>query len=255
MNIRVVGAHNRESQDTKCMSLLINNTLAIDAGALTSLPLRAQLRIRSILLTHQHYDHIRDIPGLALSFYQKRANINVYSTASVKNALEEHLLNGELYPKFQELPAAEPTVRFRPVGLYEKCRIENYEILALPVPHNGTTISYQIGDFEGKRVFYTADTGPGLVGCWQHVTPQLLIIDVTFPNSYEEFAVESGHLTPNLLKKELLTFRKWTGYLPHILVVHMDAANERKIRNEIDKVAKDLDISIRIAREGMRIHI
>ena len=255
MRIDIIGAHNCELQDAKGISLLINNSLAIDAGALTSLPIRDQMRIKAILLTHQHYDHIRDIPGMALNLYKQGASINVYSTTSVKNALETYLLNGELYPKFQELPETEPTVRFHPIGPHETCQIEDCEILALPVNHNGTTIGYQVGNADGKTMFYTADTGPGLVDCWKHVSPQLLIAEATFPNSYEEFAMSSGHLTPNLLHKELIAFREYKGYLPRIVVIHMDATHEPEIRNEIAMVAKALDTSITIAHEGMQLYI
>ena len=67
MNIRILGAHNVESRTTRCISLLIDNTVAIDAGGLTSgLSISAQQRLKALLLTHQHYDHIRDIPDFDL---------------------------------------------------------------------------------------------------------------------------------------------------------------------------------------------
>ncbi|GAG76974.1 unnamed protein product, partial [marine sediment metagenome] len=79
MHIQVLGAHNCESQNSKLISLLIDDVLAIDAGALTSsLSLEAQQKIKAILLTHQHYDHIRDIPTIAMNLFLRQATINVY---------------------------------------------------------------------------------------------------------------------------------------------------------------------------------
>ena len=62
MNIRFLGAHNSESKDVRPACLLIDNILAIDAGGLTSsLTFSEQLAIEALLVTHHHYDHIKDI--------------------------------------------------------------------------------------------------------------------------------------------------------------------------------------------------
>ena len=99
MDIKVLGAHNCESQNTKCASLLIDDVLALDAGGLTSsLSFIAQQKIKAVLLTHQHYDHIRDIPALAMNFALQKATLNIYSTSAVRDILATHLINGVLYP-------------------------------------------------------------------------------------------------------------------------------------------------------------
>ena len=256
MNIRILGAHNCESQTTKCVCLLIDDTLAIDVGSLTSnLSIADQQKLEAILLTHQHYDHIRDVPSIALNLSLRSASIKVYSVPSVRAAIETHLLNGEVYPKFQELPEAKPTVSFNLVTPYEPQSIDGHEILAIPVNHCETTVGYQVSDAKGKIMFYTADTGPGLSDCWKHVSPQLLIADVTVPNSYEGFARNTGHLTPDLLNEELVKFREIKGYLPRVVIIHMDPALEREIEEEVGIIAKALNTSITIAHEGMQLHI
>ena len=84
---------------------MIDDVLAIDAGGLTSsLSFSAQQKLKAILLTHQHYDHIRDIPALAMNLFLSDATINIYSTLPVHDALATHLLDGELYPNFLEQP-------------------------------------------------------------------------------------------------------------------------------------------------------
>ena len=256
MNIRILGAHNCESRATKCVCLLIDDTLAIDAGSLTSnLSISNQRKLNAILLTHQHYDHIRDVPSIALNLSMHDASINVYSTQHVRTTLETHLLNGIVYPRFQGLPEAKPTVNFNLITPYEPQSIDGHRILPIPVNHCDGTVGYQVSNAEGKTMFYTADTGPGLTDCWKHVSPHLLIIDVTMPNIYEGFAKRTGHLTPNLLKEELITFQEHKGYLPRIIVVHMDAALENEIEKEVAVVAEALKTSITIAREGMQINI
>ncbi|MBA7689589.1 Ribonuclease BN [subsurface metagenome] len=256
MNIQVLGAHNCESQNSKLISLLIDDTLAIDAGSLTSsLPFPAQQKLRAILLTHQHYDHIRDIPAIAMNFALHGSTINIYSIQPVYDALRTHLLDGKLYPKFLEQPQGNPTVKFTLVEPYKPKQIEGYNILAVPVSHLVPTVGYQVTSPGGKIAFYAGDTGPGLTDCWEHVSPQLLIIEVTAPNRYEEFAKKSNHLTPSLLKQELTIFRELKGYLPPVVVVHMNPRLEKEIETEIAAVAEDLNNPITLGYEGMQLHL
>ena len=232
MRVRFLGAHNCESVATRYVSLLVDGALVLHAGGLTStLSFGEQTGLQALCITHQHYDHIRDIPGLALNLAVQGSSIQVYATDDVRATIETHLLNGKVFPKFHELPTAKPTVSLNVVRPYLSEMINGHKILPVPVNHGDTTVGYQVSDKQGKNIFYTADTGPGLSECWKHISPQLLIIDVTLSNAHEEFARETGHLTPNLLKQELITFRKLKGYLPEVIAVHMDTGLQRRSNN------------------------
>lgn len=256
MDVHILGAHNSESQTTSYVCFLIDEILAMDAGGLTSnLSITDQQKLKAILLTHQHYDHIRDIPAIAINFFLKGASIKIYSTPNVLASIEDHLLNGKLYPKFQALPEEKPTLSLNSITPYKPETIEGYEILAVPVNHSDFTVGYQVSNAEGKTIFYTADTGPGLFECWKYLSPQLLIAEITVPNRYAEFATNMGHLTPAFLKEELTKFRQLKGYLPRVIVVHMDPTLENEIKDEVAIIAKALDASITVAHEGMQLHI
>ena len=87
MKIRILGAHNIESAKTGFASFLIDDVLAVDASALTSsLSFAEQLKLKAVLLTHQHHDHIRDIPALGMNFYMLGNTITLYSTRPVYEA-------------------------------------------------------------------------------------------------------------------------------------------------------------------------
>ncbi len=256
MNIQLLGVHNCESQNTKLTSLLIDDILVIDAGGLTSsLSFPAQQKLKAILLTHQHYDHIRDVPAITFNFAMANAAIDIYSILPVYETLTAHLLNGKLYPKFLGWPQENPKINFTVIEPYKTKQIEGYSILPISVNHSVPTVGYQITSPDGKVVFYTGDTGPGLASCWENVSPQLLIIEVTATNRYEEFAKESGHLTPTLLKQELNSFRELKGYLPQVVVVHINPGLEEETKAEIAAVAEDLNHPLSVGYEGMQLRL
>ena len=256
MNIRLLGAHNLESQSTKYISLLIDDILAIDAGGLTSsLSFAAQQELKAVLLTHHHYDHVRDIPAIGMNLALQKRAINIYGTISTYEVLSTHLLDGKLYRKFLEQPEENPTFKFTIVEPGKAEQIEDYSVLAIPVNHVVPAVGYQITSADGKAVFYTSDTGPGLDDCWKDVSLQLLITEVTLPNSYEDFAIVKGHLTPALLKQELINFQEVKGYLPRVVVVHMTPWHEKEIESEAATVAEELGNSITLGYEGMQLHL
>jgi ribonuclease BN (tRNA processing enzyme) len=245
-----------ESRDTKLVSLLIDDVLALDAGGLTSsLSLSEQFKVRAILLSHQHYDHIRDIPVMAMSLFLSGATIDVYSILPVRDAISGHLLNGSLYPKFLEKPEGKPTIRFHTVKPYQAVEIEGYSVLAVPMAHSVASVGYQVTSADGKKVFYTGDVGPGLADCWQYVSPQLLVTEVTASDRYLEFGRESQHLTPSLLREELVSFQKVKGYLPEVITVHMNPALEAEIEAELAAVARELGNLVTLAYEGRQLYL
>ena len=256
MDIRILGAHNSESSSTSCVTFIVDGTLAVEAGGLTSrLSIQEQQKIDAVILTHHHLDHIRDIPAIALNFFRLGASLDVYSTARVGGIIKDHMLNALVYPEFQNIPKNKPTLSFLEIEPYGLQWIDGHSILPVPVNHAGEAVGYQISDKKGKVVFYTGDTGPDLADCWRHVSPQLLIIEVTLTNADEKFAKQTGHLTAHLLEKELLSFRDLKGYLPEVLAIHMDAMRESVIREELAIAEENLQIPITVAQENMLLHI
>lgn len=256
MNIKVLGAHNCERQSFKMVSLLVDGVLAIDAGALTSgLSLEEQKKIKALLLTHQHYDHVRDVPALAMSLFLGGATTRIYSIPEVLDVLARDLMNNEIYPDFRHKPEHEPTVSFSVIEPNKAVLIEGYTVLAVPVSHSVTAVGYQVSAGDGRAVFYAGDGRPGLADCWRYVSPQLLIIEVTASDEYMDWAADAGHLTPSLLKPELQSFQEVNGYLPRVVAIHMNPSLEEEIAAETAAVAKALGCSITFAYEGMEISI
>ncbi len=256
MEIRILGAHNIESDKYGCPCFLVDDILAVEAGSLTSrLSLIEQQNLKAILLTHHHYDHTRDIPLLGMSLFLSKKTTEIYGPKSVYESLMSHLLNGDLYPNFTKIPPEKPVFNFNIVELGKVVSIAGYSILPLAVKHAAPTIGYQITSSNGISVFFTSDTGPGLDDCWNQISPNLLIIETTLLNDKDKAAHRAGHLTPRLLLKELESFRKIKGYLPQVVLVHLDPISEKSLKSEIREVEKTLSTHIHFGYEGMKIKI
>ena len=83
----------------------------------------------------------------------------------------------------------------------------------------------------------------------------MLIIEVTLPNDMEDAALKAGHLTPSLLKQEMLLFQKNNGYLPRIVTVHMNPGQQEEIEAQLGEVAEALGHPITPGYEGMRLRL
>jgi ribonuclease BN (tRNA processing enzyme) len=251
MKIRFLGTHNTETSSTGLMCLLLDGVVALDAGSLTSkLSLGEQLALKAVLITHQHYDHMRDLPMLAMNCFLNDGVVHAYGSQALKDTLVDHILNGQVYSLFFE----EPVMDFHEVELYAAFVIGPYEVTPLPVSHSVPAMGYHVscGD---RSFFYTGDTGPGLSECWSRISPDLLIIEVTASNRFSEFGREARHLTPRLLQEELKSFRDIRGYLPRVMTVHTNPSLEEEISTELHATAAQLGCDISLAREGLEIQV
>lgn len=253
MRIRFLGAHMFESKETRFSCVLIDELMAIDAGALTSaLSFKDQERIEHVLLTHGHYDHVRDLPALALR--NEHRTINVFATSFTLDLLTTHWINGTVYPNFTERPSKEkPALRLHPIAPFEPVSVGPYEVTALPVNHSIPSVGFKVTAGGNKTIFFTGDTGPGLDPCWKHMNPKVLIVDSAFSNRARMMVAKTGHLCPILVREEILAFRKQKGHFPYIVLTHLHPEMEAEIKEESRQLALELGARIQPAYEGLEI--
>ena len=256
MKIKILGAHNCETLEYGHTCFVVDGILAVDAGSLTSnLSLEEQIGLQALILSHRHYDHIRDIIALGTNLYHSGTNVDVYTSSDVIDTLNVHFFTSGIYRDLTREPLGNPTLRMHIVEPFRTYTIAGYEITPVPVNHFGITNGFRIMSAEGKQIFYTSDTGPGLDECWENVSPQLLIIEVTEDNASGRDSEKNAHLTPNLLKRELITFEEINGYIPDVVTVHMNPRMEGEIKTELSLVADDLNCRITPGYEGMEISL
>ncbi|TEU18320.1 MAG: MBL fold metallo-hydrolase [Dehalococcoidia bacterium] len=256
MEIQILGAHLAEQKGARLTSLLIDSVLVVDAGGLTSaLSLPEQEKIETVLLTHHHFDHTRDLVTLAANAgYYWRKQLVVYAPRYTLDIVTSCLLDGKIYANYLEYPSKEkPTLILEAIEPYGRKTVGGYDVLAVPVKHSVPTVGYQITSLDGKSLFCTGDTTVGISDCWQHISPQLLISEVTGPNKYGDWLKKAGHLCAEFLKEELIQFRRLNGYLPRVIVIHIGNPFEQEIKEEVSQVAQELKADISLGYEDMKI--
>ena len=83
-------------------SCLINDTFAIDAGCLGfwGSP-QDQARVRHVVLSHTHMDHLASLPIFVENAYEGKAEcVTVHGSRAVLDCCQEHLFNEKVWPDF-----------------------------------------------------------------------------------------------------------------------------------------------------------
>jgi len=228
MKLKVLGSLGGRIPGQQLPGFLINQDLLLDAGSAgVSLSWEEQKKVKYLLLSHSHLDHIYGLAGLLENRlgWGENTPINLYASESAIQILKEDFLNESiLNPRITE--NLEKILKLNPISPYKTYQLENYFFKAVPVNHYSGAVGYFLsdGDF---FLLYTGDTGP-TEAIWQEAKNypdlHLIICEVSFPNRMEQIAVASKHLTPGLLKTELekAEIKNRVIYLYHLKPGHLD---------------------------------
>ena len=258
MELRILGAHSLETPTTKHTCFLLDEVLALDAGSLVTALTPQELHdIQAVLLTHRHFDHVRDLPTMGLMTRDANRTVPLYSLAETLEAVSTRLMDGVLYPRLAEsLDGRAAKYRLEAVEDGVVLAVLDYLVKPISVPHGPPTIGYIIHR-PGEGAFaYTGDTGGRLMPFFQDAfKPDPVCVEVTFASRLDQRAYNAGHLTPRRLQQELTEALEQGTVLPRIVVVHMSPTQEDEIRHELAQVASSLQVDIVVAAENMRISI
>jgi ribonuclease BN (tRNA processing enzyme) len=215
-------------------TFLIDGETALDAGALTeTLPLGAQRRVRRVVLTHAHFDHLASLPFLVANLVgRESAPLEVAAPEPVLSALRKHVFNDITWPDFTHLPsAARPTLRFRATTDGRSFRAGGVAITPVAVNHLIPSYGYVVSK-PGRAVVFSGDTGP-TERIWKVARRvkdlKAIFLEVSFSDTQLDVARDSKHMTPRLVAAEL---EKMPPRVP-IYLYHMKPPSLARIRREI----------------------
>lgn len=216
MKIKILGCHGSDGllDDAQAprpcgtCGFLLNNTLLLDAGTVASaLSLSEQKQIRHIILSHLHFDHIKGLPTLADNLSEHtRTPIVVAGLSEVITGLHRHIFNSAVYPDFFAIPSSQNPMLasqdLKPGHSYSFSGVDITPILVNhTVPTTGLIVQNSTSAFVYSGDTYSTDE------LWHEARrlPHLkaAFIECSYPNSMEDLARASRHLTPALVAQEL----------------------------------------------------
>ena len=258
LRIRALGAHNLETLDTKHTCFLVDHILSIDAGSLmTTLDAEERNGLKSILLTHRHFDHIRDLPSLGLSTMDNGLTIDLYGMVETLDAVKSHLINGVVYPDFTKKPSPEcPKFNLRSLTPGRMFSATGFDVKAVAVPHSAPAVGFLLRSPQGEVAAFTGDTGGGLAAfLGDSFKPAIFFVEMTYPNQLEERARSQGHLCPAVLLEELTMVQAKGIPIPSIVAVHMNGQYRDTIATELARIASALRVDITPAIDGAEFQV
>jgi ribonuclease BN (tRNA processing enzyme) len=234
VRVRVLGAHGGSSPSHRQTSFLVNDSLCVDAGAITdALPLDAQALVRSVLMTHAHMDHVASLPFLVENVFGRHAiPLEIVAPGEILAALRKHLFNDALWPDFSRLPNdLMPAVTFRAIPTRVPFVVAGIVGTAVPVSHIVPTYGYVLSE-GASSIIFSGDTGP-TEEIWRAARARndvkALFVECSFPNDLQHLADASKHLTPATLRLEI---EKFPPEVP-IYLYHMKPPGLGRLRANI----------------------
>ena len=229
-------AQGHATLEQRLTCFLIDDCVAVDAGSIAiALNADQRERVRDIIVTHPHMDHIASLPIFIDDLYPTlKEPLRIYATQEVIDLLERDVFNWNVYPRFSDLKNDfGPVMEYVPIPLNEVFQVAHLKVVAVPVNHIVPTVGLVITDGQSS-VAFSSDTFQ-TEEFWRVVnaTKQLdaLLIEASFPDEMAKLAEVSRHFTPASLGKEL---KKLNHNGMDILAVHLKPTHRDTIIRQLN---------------------
>ncbi len=235
MKLQVLGCHGGELPTCRTTCFLVDDVLALDAGALTgTLTLERLCKVDHILVGHSHFDHVKDLPLLAdLVIGRRDKPVTIHASRECARALRENMFNDALWPDFTRIPSRrEPVLKIRTFRAGSTFDVGPYRVRSIPVSHPVESCGFVISDGQSTLAM-SGDTGP-TERLWKVLNQtenlKALLLETSFPNAQQALADVSGHLTPRTVASELAKFRRNGA---EVLLYHLKPAYVAELKREL----------------------
>jgi cAMP phosphodiesterase len=214
--------------------------VALDAGSigLYGTP-EDQARVKHLLLSHTHSDHLATLPTFLLNTYQGDGNcVTVYGSEVVLDCLRQHVFNDVFSPNFIRISEVRPAyLKLQALQPGVPLELDGLRVTPIPVHHAVPTLGFMVEDRE-TAVLFPSDTGP-TQEIWEHGRKnrklKAVFLEAALPNSMAWLAEIAGHLTPALFAQEVAKL----GRAARFIAVHITPNHRRQVVKELKALGLD----------------
>jgi ribonuclease BN (tRNA processing enzyme) len=198
----------RAAEGQYLTSLLINDTVAVDAGSLGFFGTpQEQARVKHVLITHTHVDHIASLPIFVENVFEgKKDCVTIHGSDAVLDCLRRDVFNDRVWPDFVRLSS--PNAPFLKLERMEAGRpllLDGLKFTPVAVEHVVPTLGLIIEE-PGTTVVIASDTGP-TEEIWRQCNSlanlKAVFLEAAFPDDMKWLAEASKHLTPAMFRAEV----------------------------------------------------
>lgn len=236
-------------------SILVNDTIAIDAGSLGFyLTPDDQAKVRHLLVSHTHMDHVATLPiFLENVFTGSGSGPTLYASETTWSSLRSDLFNDRVWPDFIKMSEtfmkATPFLQCQTIESGSVLELDGLKITVVGVDHLVPTLGFILED-DHSTVVIPSDTGP-TQAVWDlaKTKPNLkaVFLEVCFPNNMIGLAKSARHFVPSTFGEEMKKLNDGSRHVP-FHAVHIKSRFREKVVAELNELN---DPDLHIARFGV----
>lgn len=223
MRLRVLGCAGGSAPGMPLSCYLVDEVLAVDAGALTTgLSLPEQRALTSLLVTHGHLDHVWTIPLLLANRFGPGAlTCGIHASAYTLDTIRRHLFNDRIWPDFTGARIDDqPLVQFQALEPGDRRALASgHEVTAVRLNHVVPCQGYLLRK-GGRSVLILGDT-TSTDEVWRFADEQQdlagIVVECSWTDDLADLARRAKHMTPAMLLADL---KKLKRPVP-VLVTHL----------------------------------
>jgi len=250
VEIQVLGCDGGSLPGYTPVCFRINQSVCVDAGTLTSqLSQEEQLKIKHILLTHAHLDHLHELHFLVdnrLVSKNENNDIHVYSHKKVLEAVHKGIFNNIIWPDYTQTPQKNPLLHLHSVE-NTPFQVEKLKIQTVPVNHATCALGFVIDDGTNSCVFsgdtYATETLWKVASTYKNL--KAVFLDLSYSNKRKDLASLARHHCTETFLKELKKIPQNVKVYAYHLKPHFYKEIEQELQGQ----------KIEIVRKGQMIKL
>jgi len=238
--VKVLGAYGTKSKGYGTSSFYMNKRHVIDAGNLLNALDLDTVDIENIWLTHSHLDHIIDIAYIIDGYFSMRQKtLNIIGLPETIMAIKENFLNNTIWPDFSKIKLSasnEMAITYKELEIGVEYKLsENETIKAIETDHTVKSCGF-VYKKNAKGICITADTHSldnVIEELENDISISSLVVECSFPNVMRALAIESKHLTAELLFEKLQKLKREDIklYINHIKPSYLQNISDEIVKN------------------------